>query len=470
MADASPLINLRSREVDPRNKTSSSVPPTSRYIYSSDGKRFHDNAEGAVRFASHSHFLAVCKRSGISSPPPLQKNLFPPDLGLDEVRDGHEVEMLKMAKQMQHMTEELERSRALMDLKMADLQTREDRLQATIQDSVNQALEAYALNNPPTPSPSPTAVSDPVPVATSVRSENSGVHDSQSAIQMICGSSNILARLMSKFKLPSIYKDERHEVASVIDLYHRSVRKYDKLADVFNGSLDGADLILAVQKFRDLMESYKEGIGPELLDWLTLYAVSCQSDVLHDKVAASLEVACSIRFVDRQTVFNEMMSSGVLPEVSTKQTDILHTVGAKELIASNCSTLALKSVCNFVVSYCGHFADILSKALKAEKEYKDMRFADTEDCQALFSAELKAYNQVMVWFGGDFMLPLMRARLFISKCPPHVKKQYAEDCDLRVGMTWQQFKQKMAQNWAVAFKKASHDDRNWCWSKGRFRS
>ena len=82
-----------------------------------------------------------------------------------------------------------------------------------------------------------------------------------------------------------------------------------------------------------------------------------------------------------------------------------------------------------------------------------MRFADTEDCQALFSAELKAYNQVMVWFGGDFMLPLMRARLFISKCPPHVKKQYAEDCDLRVGMTWQQFKQKMARNWVVAFKK-----------------
>jgi hypothetical protein len=172
MANASPLINLRSREVDPRNKTSSSVPPTSRYIYSSDGKRFPDNAEGAVRFASHSHFLAVCKRSGISSPPPLQKNLFPPDLDPDEVRDGHEMEMIKMAKQMQHKSrlEELERSRALMDLKMADLQAREDRLQATIQNSVNQALEGYAMNNPPTPSPSPTPVSDPVPVVASVRS------------------------------------------------------------------------------------------------------------------------------------------------------------------------------------------------------------------------------------------------------------------------------------------------------------
>lgn len=51
------------------------------------------------------------------------------------------------------------------------------------------------------------------------------------------------------------------------------------------------------------------------------------------------------------------------------------------------------------------------------------------------------------------MLPLKRARLFISKCPPHVKMQYAEDCDLHIGMTWQQFKQKMAVNWVVAFKK-----------------
>jgi len=51
------------------------------------------------------------------------------------------------------------------------------------------------------------------------------------------------------------------------------------------------------------------------------------------------------------------------------------------------------------------------------------------------------------------MLPLMRARLFISKCPSHVKRQYAEDCDLHIGRTWQQFKQKMAANWVVAFKK-----------------
>ena len=69
----------------------------------------------------------------------------PPDLDPDEVRDGHEVEMAKMGDQLQQMAEELERSRALMDLKLADLQAREDRLQATIQISVNQALEEYVL-------------------------------------------------------------------------------------------------------------------------------------------------------------------------------------------------------------------------------------------------------------------------------------------------------------------------------------
>ena len=160
----------------------------------------------------------------------------------------------------------------------------------------------------------------------------------------------LLARLMSKFKLPSHFRDERKEVVSMFDFYHRAMEKYDKLTEVFNGPLDGADLILAVHKFRDLMSSYKDLTGSELLDWLTLYAISCQSDVLHDKVSASLEVACSIRFVDRQTLFNQMMSSGVLPEVSGGSSDILDSVGAKELISSNCSALALKSVCNFVVS------------------------------------------------------------------------------------------------------------------------
>ena len=153
-----------------------------------------------MRYASHSHFLAVCKRSGISSPPPSQKNLFPPDPDPDEVRDGHEEEMTKMGNQLLQMTQELERTRALMDLKLADLQAREDRLQATIQTSVNQALEEYVSNNPPIPSPSPQPAPAPIPADADARSisGNDDAHDSTSAINMIRGSSNLLSRLMSR--------------------------------------------------------------------------------------------------------------------------------------------------------------------------------------------------------------------------------------------------------------------------------
>ena len=77
----------------------------------------------------------------------------------------------------------------------------------------------------------------------------------------------------------------------------------------------------------------------------------------------------------------------------------------------------------------------------------------TDDCQARFSAELREYNLVMVWFGADFMLPFKRARLFLSKCPMHVKKQFADDSELRVGMTWHQFKTDMALAWTSAVKK-----------------
>jgi hypothetical protein len=46
-----------------------------------------DNAEGAARHASHERFLIVCKRSGISSPPPSQKNLFGDSDGSEEEED-----------------------------------------------------------------------------------------------------------------------------------------------------------------------------------------------------------------------------------------------------------------------------------------------------------------------------------------------------------------------------------------------
>ena len=35
----------------------------------------------------------------------------------------------------------------------------------------------------------------------------------------------------------------------------------------------------------------------------------------------------------------------------------------------------------------------------------------------------------------------------------HIKKQYADDCELRIGMPWQQFKVMMASAWSNALKK-----------------
>ena len=151
-----------------------------------------------------------------------------------------------------------------------------------------------------------------------------------------------------------------------------------------------------------------------MLDWLTLYALSSKNEVLFDKVSASLKVACSFRFVDRQTLFNSMMFSGVLPDIGP-QSDILESIGARELSLHGSSAIAFKSICNFVVSYCGHFDDTLSRAQDAKKNSIKKRYAESSDCQARFSAELKAYNYVMVWYGGDFMLPLERASLFFLR-------------------------------------------------------
>ena len=181
---------------------------------------------------------------------------------------------------------------------------------------------------------------------------------------------------------------------------------------------------------------------------------SGHNDVLHYKVQAALEAACSVSFVDRQTMFNSMITFGVLPDVAV-QYDVLSLPGAMEMFdpSNQTSALALKSVCDFVVQYCGHSDDIISKAQDAELCFINKRYADTDGCQARFSAEQKEYNLVMVWFGADFMVPFKRARLFLKKCPMHVKKQFADDSELSVHMTWITFKIAMALAWSVAMKK-----------------
>ena len=72
------------------------------------------------------------------------------------------------------------------------------------------------------------------------------------------------------------------------------MKKCDMLNETFAETLDGDDSILAVHKFRDLFESYKQGISSDLLDWLTVFALSDENEVRVGKVSASLKVACSV--------------------------------------------------------------------------------------------------------------------------------------------------------------------------------
>ena len=97
---------------------------------------------------------------------------------------------------------------------------------------------------------------------------------------------------MSKIELPDRFKNDNKEVQSVVDFFFRAHKKYSKLNDVFTDDLDGANLILVVQKFRDMFSSYADRVSPDLLDWLTIFALSNLNDVLFDKVSSALEVAC----------------------------------------------------------------------------------------------------------------------------------------------------------------------------------
>ena len=133
------------------------------YIFATDGKRFPDIEEGEVRHANREHPLVVCKRSGISSPSPLQKKLFPSDLPSGEKpsdkdldRDGSD----GREDQLKAMAEQRERSCALMDQQLANPQAREDQLQRTVQTSVNQALGESIRNTPPHALRSPSPVPD----------------------------------------------------------------------------------------------------------------------------------------------------------------------------------------------------------------------------------------------------------------------------------------------------------------------
>ena len=48
------------------------------------------------------------------------------------------------------------------------------------------------------------------------------IHPTQTALQKICGSSDILDRLVSRYDLPEEYVNEKKEVASVFDTLQES--------------------------------------------------------------------------------------------------------------------------------------------------------------------------------------------------------------------------------------------------------
>ena len=98
-----------------------------------------------------------------------------------------------------------------------------------------------------------------------VKVEEKEAEDNDSAIYRICTEENTLVRLMSRLKLPEELKSKYHQVHSVMDFYLRSLTKYEKLKTVFDSSLEGADLILAVERFREWFRSYKDCVTDELL-------------------------------------------------------------------------------------------------------------------------------------------------------------------------------------------------------------
>ena len=109
------------------------------------------------------------------------------------------------------------------------------------------------------------------------------------AIQPIC-SSDILDRLISRFDLPEQYVNDKREVASVSDFHIRSLERYEKLRDVFDHGLKGADLILAVHKFRSLYSSFTLSYSIGLL--YLLYRTKMMSSMTKSRLLWKLLAPC----------------------------------------------------------------------------------------------------------------------------------------------------------------------------------
>ena len=458
----SPTIKLRGRTVDtglhsPRSK-SASVPATAEYIITSDKKKFLNSPFGRANANRHERSLEkLSSPSSVDSAHPVEPaNLFgsagSPSAGSsaesDELR-ARETELIRAA--------ELTDKEAFLDQKLAEIQSREDDLEALVRKSVEEVLQEIKFKEIADEAVADvggigaTRLDEAADDAALFGSDDGNRSFLSFSISQICAEENVMSRLIARFRLPEEFRSEKNEVHSVTDFYLRSVKKYDRLKTVFDSNPQGADLILAVHRFRELMISYKDTLSDQLLDALTIVALAHQSDQLGDKVNDSLSVACGVLTSGRKTVFDQMMISGVLPE-AIGPSDILRSLGARELFAPS-GAQALKSVRQFVVSYCGYFDDILVKAQEAGFAHATMVFDESMDLQARFSAEKRSFNSAVMWFDDEFIRPLKRAQLFLSKLPGYVKLKFAEDKDLPVTITWDQFKRDVSEVWVAAVKK-----------------
>jgi hypothetical protein len=131
------------------------------------------------------------------------------------------------------MTNELELSRSLMDIRFDELERREQSLQTLVQDSVRQALDAYILSTGSGAVSASGGKEKLIAADDELLSDDSSDEDSDSAVLRICVSENKLDRLVAQFKLPAELKSEKNEVHSVTDFYLHALRKYEKLRTVF---------------------------------------------------------------------------------------------------------------------------------------------------------------------------------------------------------------------------------------------
>ena len=103
--------------------------------------------------------------------------------------------------------------------------------------------------------------------------------------------------------------------------------------------------------------------------------------------------------IGSQTLFNDMMSSGVLPEVRDHQSDVMNSVGVMELFSENCSPSSPSVISS------SHIAAILRiffrelRMLSVNSKGECIRTQMTVKLGSLQNSE----NTILLWFGSGLI-------------------------------------------------------------------